>query len=1487
MALDLNDLTQDQQFAKAAEFSGVPESVLRGMWRVESGEGTNMRSEAGARGHFQTMPATQATWEKRTGRTYNPDDFADSITLAALTMRENMALAGGDVDIALAIYHGGTNRRNWGERTLSYAGKVRGAPVNQGAAFSGTADLSTTPRGVSFDEAWKGTPFDRSSAALLSSRGKEYLSDFEKGVIDNAGGVAAAAATLAGREDATGVALQFSRAAHDNLQAATSAYIENMAGEGARGDESAITERLIRRAEFAAIENQNFAESQGLLDYWGAAFSSTLTGQAMRMYQNMDTDKGYEPGWRYIDHIDEIETPDMTARERAMLREANSPAEVEFYKKEIEQQRHDARVLGTMGTTGQVTWSLVGGVTDPMGWAAGYGVGKAASLVGVGTRAYVAAGRPVAALAASSVEGAVGNVVTGAALEAMGAYRTTGDYIEDAGIGLLMGGVLGGPSAYRANQLANELISEGAKRRVEVAVKAQELAGPDASEAQLHAAIRQVEADEDLKWMQAVFGDVQDQDRLMARPDVGPRVQAAEPEIVPDRFVAAVRDGEEFHLKVTRGKIDDVETISVEVVDENGELLKDSLGRDVGRVIASPQGGKLSVRVSPEFQRRGIATALYRVAGESGADLGDAQTGQFASGGTATRSEEGQAFRAGTDIAQAQVRPLTQQGDPARAEAASVFARPKERKALIERFGLKNRIPDKATRAQIAEVIGRAIRTDQRNAIDPERLKTLLAKGDLEATSTTLLSSESPVARAIGIMLMENPEGAAGRRATASLSRSQFFDQYLGTTNRDVMSAYDMWAKDNQIGMIRANMDGETQSRFFRQVAAEMDRRWNKRPEDVNVHPMVKLAADVYDNGYHRMGRDQKYVGVVGAERIDLTTSGYFQRVWNLGKVAEMARTEAGMQSLIDMFEDQFRVVAGFGGEEFPRELAVQYVQRLVHRAAGTVEVPMHLFSNDTALILRESLTALKLNEEEIQKVVSRFSRGGASHTKGRIDMDLSRTYTDGAGRSFSALDLMDHNLPDLYRRYASRVAGDVALAKHGILGDAGIKTLREALVHTGGTPKELRAYDQFMSEMVGRKVGDGDPTILQNARVLTGATRLGGAVFPQLGAYLDGMIALGAGRVLKAVAGMPRLMSEVRAIAAGKTVDNPILSGLETLGGAGGEFGLSDYRIQGMFDVGESFEVYGKETLGVLSKAIRASGHGVRIMSGHRATVAVQTRGMAEQIVQKAWRYIREGKDDAALEDMGFNANMRAALRKHMDEVTEWDDAGNLKVFDPARVSVEGAQLMIAFRDAVYRGAGQIIQREFPGEVGKWAHSGFLKLLFQFRTFSLVAHQKQLGRQFAVHGNAKAFGFLIGAMSIAMPIHLSRVLLRVSLLPEAEREEYLKENTGPLALARASMNYVGALGIMPDVLDLTGGLSAGWADTAGVDLPEWLKSTGGRTMAQTDIIGGQFAPAVGVVNDLGQGIFGSPRKLVRSLPGNNLPYLQPLWLAGESELKD
>lgn len=806
---------------------------------------------------------------------------------------------------------------------------------------------------------------------------------------------------------------------------------------------------------------------------------------------------------------------------------------------------------------------------------------------------------------------------------------------------------------------------------------------------------------------------------------------------------------------------------------------------------------------------------------------------------------------------------------------------------IDRRYGLKERVSDNSERKIQADMISRAEQIVAKYPIDEVRAHTLLEKGGLEATSTTLLVDSSPMSKAFALTYLENPEGAGGRRATTgSMDRAARFEEYIGTSLRTLEASRQLWLKEQGVGtwagVVRQN---ELQLRFNSELSAERLARQQGIP--TTPSRAIKEAADALDPSYTRMVHDHKMIGTIGSQRLpEGGAAGYFSRSWLVGKMRSM--TGAQNTALLNALSDQFVKTAGFD-PEFSKELAVKMVERFKRRAVGAANQETTLYSADTADIVRDSLTAMGLSEEEITKNLNRFGRGGAKYTKGRIQLDMLQSYDDGAGGRMRLMDFIEQDQEKLLRQYASRSAGEISLAKYGIMGEAGAKLYREGMQITGATKKAIDAYDQVISEVLGKQVGTGDPTLLTNIRLLTQMTRLGSAVYNQMGIYGDAVVALSAGRVFEAIGAMPRLRAEIKAKLRGETVENGILDSLETMGA---DFGTAEYRVIGLGTLDEHAAMSGAEDVGVLSKAIRMGSNATRILSGHRLVMAVQHRGIAEQIVQKAWQYIRDGIDDAALSDMGLDPVLTARLRAVMPSVVEFDGNGKVKVFNANNAPVESNTDMLAFRNAVMRGAHQIMMREFIGETGKWAHNGYLKMLFQFRIVSLASQQKQLGRNLAVHGATKTALIAGAAASVAVPIHLARVASKVALMPEEQREDYLDKQLDPIMVGRQVMNYIGTLGLIPDMMDVGGAVAVGWADNAagaaGAELPEWLKPTGGRgSMNQGGLVGGQFAPGLGLVNDYGSVLTGNTNKIRAVTPGATLPYVLPFWMGAEAALDD
>lgn len=105
---------------------GLPKGILSAL--VNRGERSNndQVSEAGARSPFQIIPATRDAAIKKWGVDpyLSPENAAE---VAGLLFKDSLDRNKGSVPLAVAEYHGGTDRSNWGPKTKAYVQRVTGA----------------------------------------------------------------------------------------------------------------------------------------------------------------------------------------------------------------------------------------------------------------------------------------------------------------------------------------------------------------------------------------------------------------------------------------------------------------------------------------------------------------------------------------------------------------------------------------------------------------------------------------------------------------------------------------------------------------------------------------------------------------------------------------------------------------------------------------------------------------------------------------------------------------------------------------------------------------------------------------------------------------------------------------------------------------------------------------------------------------------------------------------------------------------------------------------------------------------------------------------------------------------------------------------------------------------------------------------------------------------------------------------------------------
>lgn len=781
---------------------------------------------------------------------------------------------------------------------------------------------------------------------------------------------------------------------------------------------------------------------------------------------------------------------------------------------------------------------------------------------------------------------------------------------------------------------------------------------------------------------------------------------------------------------------------------------------------------------------------------------------------------------------------------------------------LAEKYGF-NLMPA-ATPQEAAEA--KAVRALWERATNPEadwnkadydaKLSKLLKNNVFSNTSSTMLRSANPVMRMLAYELLENPAGAAGRRSTAALSKFITERAIMGNAINDLQMQYAKYRAAQGGSVVRDFTDGQLWERFNREVAVEIEaRRMGAAGSDSEA---VRLAADTLEAAYERSRLHQVNAKTIGWGSLPESSKGYMPHKLSPAKLRNM--TNAQKQVLHSALVDQFQSIEGFD-PSFSARLASKYIDRVESRAVGDYGTPVNIHQVGAAEVVEDALTAMGMSRPEVLAMMQRYMRGGASHTKARLKLDLLAEHDAGDGTTFRLLDLFETNQLNLLRSQAQRVSGEVALARHGIMGRPGLTLMRRAATfgEDGGkaTDRELEALDQVSAEFLGAPFGTAAGKWADRAIQTTALARLGGMGFTQFAEYLNGVVPLGVSRVMAGVAGMPRLIGEARKLARGEKVDNPILSSLEH---EAAEFGTDSYKLVFPFDNPDlQYQLYGADTVTFADRVLRAGAHLQGKLSFWRAIHSAQQRGMAEQIVLKAVKYIRDGKQSKALADMGFTPEVSAQLKAQLDRFVEFD-GDRVRSLDVTKLD---PALANEFIQAVHRGSAQIIQGTFIGETGPWVHNGMLRLLTQFRSFSITSIEKQWGRNVNNYGGMAALGILMGSMAFAAPIYIARTV--VTSYGREDREKYLEEALAFERVARASMNYVAMSGLAGDFLD------------AASTLTGLGKSTGGRTGQATDFVGNVVAPSAGLANDLWKALQNTKdgtdvHELLRHMPFSKVP---------------
>lgn len=1153
----------------------------------------------------------------------------------------------------------------------------------------------------------------------------------------------------------------------------------------------------------------------------GAAWDLyTGTNAIMGMVQEWENDFEEDRDFDYSEHQSAIEDGLSWSAVKHIRENAKSLEHAQYLRSQQEDYAEQERILNIHGPGRAVMASLLGSVADPVGIAAGFGAMKAAHVVGVGARAAFVAGNTARGVAYSGLEAAAGNLAIEAILDVSGRRVDAGDYIMAAGMGTAFGVALSPLAARGARaegvRLAGERMQrEAAEGEAELYETAVRNLGPDVTADKLDAEITRLYAKEGQRLADIRMAKPYEEDSWLSQADLLADFRS-------DGTAARAPDAE---LRGAEDAVDEAIGTARLRLEEDTQALANAEARGDPDLILRAQEDLAESEV------------LYRQASrQRTTDFTDeAETGR-AQDTTVTDYDR----EVGVDG--------MMRTDPARAKYLS------EMYASSESWVAKNPVDE----ARLADLYSRM-----------GRMAPVLA-----STGQQLLRSQHPVLRKFVGTVLESTTGASGRRSSAAIDKFMMERLYF-TELEKLPHLQSLYRRRNGTGPVSEFLSRKNTQQFNRDLTQYMNALLYNR-ELPEVAPEVRVAARAFERFYDKPRMDMQRVGAPGAEGMPSNSRGYFPRKFRPEAIQGMSNSQR--RALTGEYSRQLNLL--WDNVAMADRVAAQIVEHARIASLGGVEIPANVYSKSAVPLLREAIAKsgvgeARLSDAEIDKLVKRITNKAPQYTKKRLELDIDSTIRDPeTGEQFSMLDFYETDQMKLALNYGRRTSGEIALAKYGIMGDEGLALIRDSMsigkdgVRLSGQALDdaKAAFDQVAAEMMGRPYGKSDWfRTADNLRMLVASTRLGGMAFTQLGESANAVPALGVSHALSSVKSMPRLLAELRS---GKP--NPMLSSIENISG---EIG-TEYKVNFPFQNLDDTFVHGAEQMGTFTKVVRTTANAVPHLNGWHYVHAVQVRGMAEEILHKTMKQAKGAKADMTmLNDMGITQQMVDNLRDNLDAVAKFDAKGKMTEFDIMGMS--DPKLAHDFAQAINRGAKQIIQGSFVGETGKWAHNDLLRILFQFRTFSIQSQEKQWTRVAAAKGAFKTFGFMVGAMSWALPIHFARI--QINALGREDRKEYVESQLDPLVLGRALFNYGALTGLSSDMFDVgIAGLGT-FEGVTGTNID--IDRSNVRGISDGDIAG--VIPAAGYVNQLMRSVTsGDVDALLRMFPGSNIPYLVPLFNA-------
>jgi hypothetical protein len=700
----------------------------------------------------------------------------------------------------------------------------------------------------------------------------------------------------------------------------------------------------------------------------------------------------------------------------------------------------------------------------------------------------------------------------------------------------------------------------------------------------------------------------------------------------------------------------------------------------------------------------------------------------------------------------------------------------------------------------------------------------------LPSDFTRLINHPSNVVKRIASDLLEGGTGTLGRENSASIYKDMYEKRILSIGLIPLNEAANEWAKAAGYNYWKRSFHTEAREKFDLLVRQEMEYRTTGARSSI-TDPTIIRAADALDEAMEEALTIGKRSGWEAMQDIP-TRKGYVPLVWQGQAILRMGSRDATKL-----------IARGYQDVGIPLEMAQDIAAAVVKRAKdGTAGVDANiagLLGKNQRGQLVGALEDMGITKEKINGMMrlldEKEATAGPSFTKGRTSINLNASLN---GRSL--LDLVDNDLNSVISKYARDVAGRSAMAKKGFTNDTIWNNWKSAAMKDNARVKPLidgkvdnlsEHLDDIKSYFTANPIAGG---INKNARRIQQATTVsllgmvGGAQLIELGTVI--------GRLgLKAAAKAIPAADEIFTLASKKKLAGGPIDELRPLIG---DFDYDhlmyrpDIVIDDKIAAGMDMQTWGK----VLDKSLGKLGTMLGYASGMNTIRHMEHRMAAKMMINTfgdlAKNPGKRAKSAARMEDIGMAPNQLDDAIKQINKHAVFDANGTMTELGLTKWPEDTAE---QFAIAINRHTAQVVQRQLAGETSNWMHKTVGSLLTQFRTFPIVAFEKQLLRNMKYHDQATMSTLLYGfAVSYGVQS------LKAGLLGnnELEQQDIMKQ----------TVNYMGMMSVLPEIGTL--------ANQLGI-APDVLNT---RKMGHTGNYASEFSvldfiPAAGQVNNIAKAV--------------------------------